>query len=46
MQVVCCVCNKKIKEKEPIEDKRVSHGYCSSCAKKELNKIRKDKSEQ
>jgi len=35
---VCCVCRKKYGEKEPLEDKRETHGYCDECLPQILNK--------
>ena len=31
MIVVCSGCEEKMGEKEPFEDKRVSHGICQKC---------------
>lgn len=31
---VCCVCKKILGEKEPLDDKSVTHTYCEECAKK------------
>lgn len=39
MRVVCAWCNKYIKDKEPLEDKRISHGICGVCYEKEVNQI-------
>jgi len=41
MVIVCCVCKKKLGEKEPFEDKRVTHSYCAECHAKELEAIKK-----
>jgi len=35
----CCVCGFRYGEKEPFEDKSVTHGFCPSCLKKELKKL-------
>jgi hypothetical protein len=40
MIVKCCVCEGFIREKEPFEDKRVSHGLCDECYEKERKKMR------
>ena len=34
MIVVCSWCGRYMREKEPIEDKRVSHGQCKPCQMK------------
>ena len=39
MIVQCCVCNSFIREKEPLENKEVSHTYCKKCLKKEEEKL-------
>ncbi len=31
MKVICCKCGVLIREKEPMEDKRISHSYCVQC---------------
>ena len=31
MIVKCAICNQTLREKEPLEDRRVSHTYCSDC---------------
>jgi hypothetical protein len=40
MIVKCCVCEEFIREKEPFEDKRVSHGLCDECYEKEREALR------
>ncbi len=32
MKIFCSWCGKKIGEKEPLEDRRTSHGVCPVCA--------------
>ena len=32
MTVICCECKVSLGEKPPLEDERVSHGYCKPCA--------------
>lgn len=34
LQLVCAWCGADLGQKEPIEDKRVSHGICKSCEAK------------
>ena len=34
MKIVCAWCNKNLEEKEPVDDKSISHGICDSCKKK------------
>jgi hypothetical protein len=41
MIVKCCVCQKTIKEKEPHNDKRISHSLCDRCLEIEIERIRK-----
>ena len=41
MHVICYWCGKYIKEKEPLEDKSISHGMCQDCCKKAKTKIKK-----
>ena len=31
MKVMCSWCGEKIREKEPLEDRRVTHGICPVC---------------
>ena len=31
MRRICACCKLELEEKEPLEDKRVSHTYCSDC---------------
>jgi len=38
----CCVCKKILGEKEPLDDKSVTHTYCESCAKKEWENFEKE----
>ncbi len=39
MQVICSYCNKDLGEKEPLGNKKISHGACKQCAQKELAEI-------
>jgi len=41
MLVICAYCGKTIGEKEPLEDKKISHGCCKECYLKELEKLEK-----
>jgi hypothetical protein len=41
MLVICAYCGKIIGEKEPLEDKKISHGCCEECYLKELEKLEK-----
>jgi len=34
MLIICSWCKKKLGEKEPLEDKRETHGICSECYEK------------
>lgn len=34
MIVVCCDCQRTIREKEPIENKAISHTVCPECLQK------------
>ena len=34
MKVICAWCKKSLGEKEPLKDKRETHGICPSCEKK------------
>lgn len=43
MIVICAYCGKLIEEKEPLENKMVSHGCCKECYVKELEKLRRVK---
>jgi hypothetical protein len=36
----CAYCGKIIGEKEPLEDKKISHGCCEECYLKELEKLK------
>ena len=39
---ICCDCKKVLGEKEPLEDERITHGYCPECLEhtmKELEKV-------
>lgn len=31
MKVICAWCKKDLEDKEPLEDKRISHGMCEKC---------------
>lgn len=42
---VCCYCNANLGEKEPLEDKRVTHSVCPSCYEKEVQKMRENSPE-
>jgi len=33
MKIICAWCKKSLGEKEPIDDKRISHGICDDCKK-------------
>ena len=37
---ICCDCKKNLGEKEPLEDKRITHGYCSECLERGLQEIK------
>ena len=39
MKRVCCYCQKKMGEKEPLEDKRATHGVCKPCFDKQMKEI-------
>ena len=39
MKIVCAWCKKKMGEKPPLKDKRVTHGMCTDCAKKANEEI-------
>ena len=46
MIVQCCVCKIIIREKEPLDDKQISHTYCEECLKrveKEINDLHERK---
>ena len=36
---ICCYCQANLGEKEPLEDKRVSHGVCPTCYEQEMQKL-------
>ena len=36
----CCRCGEIYGEKEPLEDKSVTHGYCDKCFEEEMKEIR------
>jgi len=38
MKRLCAWCGKNMGEKEPLDDKRATHGLCDKCAKKLENK--------
>lgn len=40
---VCCYCNAKMGEKEPLEDKTETHGICKKCYRKVTAMIDKTK---
>ena len=37
----CCICWIIFGEKEPLEDKSITHGYCPKCFKVEMGKLDK-----
>lgn len=39
MKVVCCNCQKDIREKEPLDDSSVTHGLCESCLEQSYKEI-------
>lgn len=39
---VCACCGKILGEKDPVIDKRISHGFCEGCYIKELEKLQKE----
>lgn len=39
MIIICCVCKRVVGEKEPLEDKQETHGYCEPCFESEKKKI-------
>jgi len=41
MIVICSYCREKIKEKPPLNDKRISHGCCDKCFKEQLKILEK-----
>jgi len=41
MIIQCAWCNKYLGEKEPLDDKGVTHGMCPGCFEKEIAKIDK-----
>lgn len=40
---ICSYCNKSMGEKEPLENKAVSHGICPECYETEINNLKKEK---
>jgi len=36
---ICCDCKKVLGEKEPLEDKRITHGYCPECLERTMKEI-------
>jgi hypothetical protein len=38
----CYICKKVFGTKEPLEDKRITHGLCDSCFIKEKQKIERE----
>ena len=36
---ICCDCKKVLGEKEPLEDKRITHGYCPECLERTRQEI-------
>ena len=43
MIIECAWCDRKMGEKEPLSDKRVSHGICKKCSKKVLKESEEKK---
>jgi len=41
MIIKCAWCGKNMGEKQPYDDKDITHGMCSKCLKRELAKIEK-----
>ena len=41
MLVICAYCGKVIREKEPLENKMISHGCCKECYATEIEKLKK-----
>jgi hypothetical protein len=41
MRVVCAWCKREMGIKPPLEDKRVTHGMCVNCYKKEMALLKK-----
>ena len=37
---ICCDCKKYLGEKEPLEDERITHGYCPECLARGLREIK------
>lgn len=42
----CCYCLSYIGEKEPLEDKSLTHGICEKCLEVELNKRKEVKQDE
>ena len=40
MTVICSWCKKDLGEKEPMDDRRISHGMCPDCFEKQKEEIR------
>jgi len=38
LRVICSWCNKELQEKEPFEDKQISHGMCRDC-KEDMQRV-------
>lgn len=38
---ICVYCKKKYGEKEPYDDKRITHGACPECGKKAKDELEK-----
>ena len=36
---ICCDCKKYLGEKEPLEDERITHGYCQECLERTRQEI-------
>jgi len=39
MKQICCVCKTIYGEKEPYDDKRLTHGYCDTCFAMAIDEI-------
>jgi len=36
---ICCDCKKYLGEKEPLEDERITHGYCPECLERTRQEV-------
>jgi len=41
MILICAWCGKELGEKEPLEDKDITHGICESCSDRIINECDK-----